>query len=90
MPIMPSTLSTKQREQFIKLCQAARAAIERGQLQDAQLYFRYAAQIHPHSITVWLGLAKVSTDLEDKRVALENILALDPSHLEAQQLLNEL
>lgn len=85
-----NTLSTRQREQFIRLCQAARAAIEKGQHQDAHLYFRYAAQIHPHSTTVWLGLAKLSTTLADKRVAVENILAINPDHIEAQQLLAEL
>lgn len=83
------SLTTRQREQFIKLCQAARAAIEKGQRHDAHLYFRYAAQIHPHSTTVWLGLAKLSTTIEDKRTALENILAINPDHTEAQQLLAE-
>ncbi len=85
-----NTLSTRQREQFIKLCQAARAALEKGQHQEAHLYFRYAAQIHPYSTTVWLGLAKLSTTVEDKRIALENILAINSHHAEAQQLLAEL
>jgi uncharacterized protein HemY len=83
-------LSTTQREQFIRLCQAARAAIMSEDTQSASTYFRAAAQIHPYSTTVWLGLAKVAQTLQDKRVALENVLAINPDHLEAQQLLDEL
>lgn len=84
---MTQALTTRQREQFIKLCQAARASIENGDHQEAALYFRYAAQIHPYSTTVWLGLAKLSATDEDKRTALENILAIDPNNADAYTLL---
>lgn len=83
-------LTTTQREQFIRLCQAARAAVISNDADEAHVYFRAAAQIHPYSTTVWLGLAKVATTIQDKRVALENVLSLNPDHIEAQQLLDEL
>lgn len=83
-------LTTAQREQFIRLCQAARAAIISNDIEDAHTYFRAAAQIHPYSTTVWLGLAKVASTPQDKQVALENVLAINPDHMEAQQLLDEL
>lgn len=83
-------LSNEQRERFLKLCQAAHAAILENNPADAHLYFRYAAQIHPYSTTVWIGLAKVSSTFADKRQALENVLAINPDHHEAQELLNQL
>lgn len=83
-------LTSQEREKFIKLCQAARAAILAGDLAEAHLYFRYAAYIHPFSTTVWLGLAKVVDSDEDRRVALQNVLAINPHHEEARQFLAEL
>lgn len=83
-------LTPQEREKFIKLCQAARAAIVEGDLAGAHLYFRYAAYIHPFSTTVWMGLAKVVESDEDRRVALQNVLAINPRHEEARQILAEL
>lgn len=83
-------LTSQEREKFIKLCQAARASIIAGDEAEACLYFRYAAYIHPFSTTVWLGLAKVVATEEDRRVALQNVLAINPQHEEARQLLAEL
>ena len=80
-------LTSEDREKFIRLCQAAHAAIIIGNHNDAHTYFRYAAQIHPRSTTVWLGLAKIVSSPADKRVALENVLAINPHHKEALQLL---
>ena len=80
-------LTSDEREKFIRLCQAAHAAIIIGRHADAQIYFRYAAHIHPQSTTVWLGLAKIARNTADKRVALENVLAINPHHQEALQLL---
>lgn len=87
---MEINLTNEEREKFIRLCQAARAAILEGNLYDAHLFYRHAAYIHPFSTTVWIGLAKVVDNDEDRRVALENVLAINPNHAEAQQMLQKL
>lgn len=83
-------LTNEEREKFIRLCQAAHAAALAGKPDEAHLYFRYAARIHPYSTTVWLGLSKVVKNPQDQRVALENVLAIDPDHAEAKKLLDAL
>jgi cytochrome c-type biogenesis protein CcmH/NrfG len=83
-------LTNEDREKFIRLCHAAQAAILAGKFHDAHLYFRHAAQIHPYSTVVWLGLAKVVDNDADRRVALENVLTIDPNHPEARQMLEGL
>lgn len=83
-------LSNEEREEFIRLCQAAKAATQQQQNKAACNYFRQAIQIHPFSSRVWFELAKVVERDDDRRVALENVLALDPSHHEARQMLKEM
>lgn len=87
---MTINLTHEDREKFIRLCHAAQAAMNAGKLDEAHLYYRYAAELHPHSTTVWLGLAKVVTSEVDRRVALQNILAINPHHPEALQMLAKL
>ncbi|MBZ0319659.1 MAG: hypothetical protein K8L91_24835 [Anaerolineae bacterium] len=83
-------LSNEEREEFIRLCQAAHAATVAGRNHDAHLYFREAIKIFPLSTNVWLWLAKVVDIEEDRRVALENVLAIDPNHKEARRRLAEI
>lgn len=87
---MEHHLTNEEREKFIRLCQAAHAAMLKGNLAESHLYYRHAAQIHPYSTTVWLGLAKVVDNDQDRCVALENVLAINPEHQEARQLLEKL
>ncbi len=87
---MEINLTNEQREKFIRLCQAARAAALDGDKDEAHLFYRHAAYIHPFSTTVWIGLAKVVDNDEDRRVALENVLAINPNHPEALQMLKTL
>lgn len=83
-------LSNEERAEFIRLCQAAHVASVAGRNYDAHLYFREAVKIFPLSTNVWLWLAKVVDTDEDRRVALENVLAIEPEHQEAQHRLAEL
>ncbi len=83
-------LSNTEREEFIRLCQAAQVAAKAGDSDEAHQYYRQAAIIHPFSTTVWLGLARVVDKEADRRVALENVLSINPHHTEARRLLDEM
>jgi hypothetical protein len=87
---MDANLTHEEREEFIRLCQAAHAAALAGRHYNARLYFRQAAEIFPFSTSVWFWLAKVVDNEEDRRAALENVLAINPDHREARQQLSEL
>jgi hypothetical protein len=80
-------LSSEERERYIRLCQAGHASALQGRLEDAHFYFRQAVEIYPFSVNVWLWLARVVADPLDRRVALENVLSIDPNHPEAQRML---
>jgi hypothetical protein len=83
-------LSLEDREQYIRLCQAGHAAATQGRHYDAHFYFRQAVEIYPFGVNVWWWLVQVVETDEDRRVALENVISLDPHHQEAQQRLKEL
>lgn len=85
-----SSLTNEEREKFIRLCHAAQIASLSGKFEEAHLYYRHAARLHPYSTTVWMGLAKIVEDDADRRVALQNVLAIDSSHQEARQMLEDL
>jgi hypothetical protein len=85
-----ANLSAEERERYIRLCQAGHAAAMKGQHDDAHFYFRRAVELYPFSTNVWLWLAKVVTSRDDRRIALENVLAINPDHEEAFKRLEDI
>lgn len=85
-----SKMTNEERERYIRLCHAGHAAALQGRAYDAHFYFRQAVEIYPFSTNVWLWLAKVVETREDRIMALENVLAINPQHDEARQLLANL
>ena len=87
---MVDDLTTEERERYIRFCQAGHAAALQNRNKDAHFYFRKAVELYPFSTNVWLWLAKVVDTRADQRVALENVLAINPDHQEAQAWLAKL
>ena len=83
-------LNSLERERYIRLCQGGHAAALQGRTYDAHFYFRQAVELYPFSVNVWVWLARVTDNVEDKRVALENVLAINPEHHDARRMLKEL
>lgn len=83
-------LSNEERERYIRLCQAGHAAAMQHKTYEAHFYFRKAVEIYPFSTNVWLWLARVADSQEDRIVALQNVLAINPNHDDAKRRLMEL
>jgi hypothetical protein len=69
---------------FAKLMQAGKQAHAVGNRERAHRVWRRAAMIRPYDEQVWLALLKVVDSVEDKRVCLENIVAINPDNFEAR------
>ncbi len=61
------------------------SAFARNEVQIAHDLLRQAATLHPKDEQVWLALLNVVEDDADKRVCLENILAINPYNILAQR-----
>ena len=59
------------------------ACYVQGARKQAHRYWRRAALIEPGNETVWLSLLNVVETDEDRRVCLENIVAINPHNKEA-------
>lgn len=60
-------------------------AYARGNFQQAHDVWRQAATLTPHNEQVWLLLLSILKDKDDRRVCLENIVAINPDNQQAQQ-----
>jgi Tfp pilus assembly protein PilF len=54
-----------------------------GDTAQARLSFRAAIDVAPESVAAWLGLSRVTPQLDQRRAALQRVLALDPANAEA-------
>lgn len=59
-----------------------------GDYRGAHRLWRRAAMLSPYNIEVWRNLQRVVTSDDDRRVCLQNILAIDPNDEEAAASLN--
>lgn len=64
-------------ENYLKL---GRLAQREGDFRRAARYYRRAAVADPYSEQVWLALLEVVETDEDRRVCLQNIIAINPDH----------
>lgn len=73
------------RARFAHLMSEGRQALERGDRQRAHDLWREAALIDPYSEQVWLALLQVLETDADRKVCLENILAINPLNVQARR-----
>jgi len=79
----PSTLSD-QTEPFARMMRLGQACYVQGARKQAHRYWRRAALIDPSNESVWVSLLNVVETQEDRRVCLENILAINPQNKAAK------
>lgn len=75
---------------FAQLMQSGRAAYMSGNRKLAHDLWRDAAQIDPYNEQVWLALLSVLEGDADRRVCLQNIIAINPLNVQARRQLNKL
>lgn len=72
-------------ERVARLIEQGQAAAQRGNNEQARNYLQAAVDLEPNNATAWLWFAGVLEDLEDQKYALEQVLALDPDNIRAEQ-----
>lgn len=75
---------------FADLMQAGRAAFAAGQTKIAHDLWKEAAALEPYNEQVWLALLEVLDRDEDRRVCLQNIIAINPLNVQARRQLNRI
>ena len=83
------TGAENQQEQFSALMKAGSQALAAGDRQTAHERWRAAAIIDPYNEKVWLALLRVLDTDEDRRVCLENIIAINPMNVQARRQLRQ-
>jgi hypothetical protein len=73
-----------------QLYTAGRRAYSEGNRQKAHDFWRQAAAIQPHEERLWQALLTVVEDTRDRRVCLENIVAINPRNKDAARQLQTL
>lgn len=72
------------------LLRRGRTALQRGNRRRAHALWREAATVDPYDERVWQALLTVVETPDDRRVCLENILAINPLNTEARRQLRAL
>jgi len=67
------------------LLQQGYVAYNNWDVDKARLLWRKAAVVNPANEEVWLALYNVTTDDDDRKVCLQNILVLNPDNADAEQ-----
>lgn len=80
--------ATPNRARFNQLMRAGNAAFGSGKRRRAHYLWRRAAVLCPYDEQVWLALLNVLDTEPDRRVCLQNIVAVNPSNLQAQHQLD--
>jgi ferric-dicitrate binding protein FerR (iron transport regulator) len=75
---------------FSDLMQAGRIAFSAGKRQVAHDLWREAAKLDPYNEQVWASLLEVLDSDADKKVCLENILAINSMNVQARRELNRI
>jgi hypothetical protein len=68
-----------------ELLQEGKRAFDEGHPHLAHDLWREAASLDPYDERVWIALLRVLNTREDKRVCLENILAINPLNAKARR-----
>lgn len=75
---------------FADLMRAGRAAYAAGQSKIAHDLWKEAAALEPYNEQVWLALLDVLDSDEDRRVCLQNVIAINPLNVQARRQLNRI
>ncbi len=75
---------------FADLMQAGRVAYAANKRQVAHDLWKEAAALEPYSEQVWLALLDVLEADTDRRVCLQNIIAINPLNVQARRQLNRI
>ncbi len=79
------TSAQDSRARFAHHMAEGRLALGRGDRHTAHEHWRAAALIDPYSEQVWLALLDVLETDADRKVCLENILAINPLNVQARR-----
>lgn len=84
------TLSNAEQRSFEASFQAGKSAFEAGNRQQAHELWRKAATLDPYQEKVWIALLRVLETPDDRKVCLENILAINPTNAKYQRQLKQM
>ncbi len=85
-----TTIKPDNPEAFARLMRLGHVSKAQGDTRLAHEYWRDAALLQPERVEVWKALLEILDDDDDRRVCLQNILALEPNNRSAQQQLSAL
>lgn len=77
-------------KQFKSMVQEGTEAYKRGNHRLAHDLWREAATLDPYNEQVWLALYRVLDNDSDRRVCLQNIIAINPLNVKARRQLHKL
>jgi hypothetical protein len=83
MPSSQQPEPSDESETFARMMRLGQACYTQGAHKQAHRYWRRAALIDPGRESVWIALLKVVETDEDRKVCLENILAINPRNRHA-------
>lgn len=83
-----SSPESERMAKFARLMRLGHVSYAEGNYRQAHRFWRRAAMIHPADEQVWLALLNVLENNEDRRVCLQNIVAINPNNLQALRQLN--
>lgn len=73
------------RQQLAQMLYDGAVAVQQGDLERARELLLQVVEYDEENAEAWLWLSGAVEDLEDQQTALENVLALDPGNVYAQQ-----
>jgi len=73
------------RQQLAQMLYDGAVAVQQGDLERARELLLQVVEYDEENAEAWLWLSGAVEDLEDQQTALENVLALDPDNVYAQQ-----
>jgi hypothetical protein len=76
-----------EKSEFERLLLDGKMAFDRGERKLAHDLWRLAAMIEPFNEQVWMSLLDVLDDPDDRRVCLQNIVAINPMNAYARRVL---
>ena len=74
-------------DEFARLLRQGGLALKDGNRQLAHDLWREAAMIDPYNEQIWLALLEVLDSVDDRRVCLQNIVAINPKNTQARRML---
>jgi hypothetical protein len=90
LPEGQRAISAAQQSAIDALLGQAKAALDADDRANAHRLLQQAVQIDPYDERIWWGLLRTVDAFDDQRVALENIIAINPFNVKARERLRYL